>query len=302
MTIQTHRAKIRHYISTLLQNKVDIGNKVFTNNPSILFSEQLPAICISYGDRENEVRAGTKYHSKTSLKKQTIVITIAIEDCYESGIDINLKSKSEDQLDYFSEQVEKAISEDWNLAKSLEGYDANDNWTNGLVIGNALQGDSTYEELDGERKLLFRSIRYVFTYETFDYPDFVFNNFEEYFIDIQGAQSEGSVSTPIMGNSFTLNFDYTDFEGSKLIGIIPSNKYAAFVIVIVDSVFDDLASVTVGDPANNERLQRAEDNDILYLNSFMTIPTYKYNSVTELYLYLSGSPTQGSGRVVVYYY
>lgn len=301
MTIQTNRSRIRHYISTMLKDEIDVEGRVYVNEPSVLFEKQLPAVTVSYGDRESVLRAGTKYHTKKSNKKQTIVITVGVPDIYEAG-DINLKEKAEDYLDYLSDQIEKSFELDWNLARRLDAYDENNNYLDGLIIGNTFVGDSTYQDIKGEIKLHFRSMRYDVTYETYNYPDFVFDNFESYLADIEGAASEVTIANPIQGNSFTKNFDYTDFEGSSLIGIIPKNKYAAFVIVVVDSVFDTTPLLTIGDSADNDRLQEEDHNNLLYSNSFLTMPNYKYLNDTELYMYLSGNPTMGSGRVIVYYY
>lgn len=98
------------------------------------------------------------------------------------------------------------------------------------------------------------------------------------------------------------DFDHTAWVvGWVSLGICPGGRCAAICVVEVIDAFDGGAQVTIGDITAHGRLQVAADNDLQEVYRYHSNPDYVYNVDQQLYIYMSaGTPTHGSGRVLVY--
>lgn len=73
------------------------------------------------------------------------------------------------------------------------------------------------------------------------------------------------------------------------------------VLVIVDSAFD-AGSLTIGDAGDNARLMSAGSNSLFNAGQYQVSPEYIYPADTDVLVYLTGAPTTGSARIVLYSY
>ena len=303
MTTFVDSAIIRHYIANMLKDAVDVGGRVFMNRPSAVNTEELPLVIVMMDEGEDEVWAGTNECVQEYKVNQRCAITIVVDQRSDGGDDPDQNEQGADYLDWLSYQVKWAFKKDYSLAQRLDGYDPNTNYK-GLVYGHRFTGHSTYEAtVENERKILARQIRLELPYSESGIVDTVLNSFEQYHATIGNIELGGNVIPVTAGNSIARDISYSDFAGADVaIGVVPSRKTVAFVVVTVIDVFDDTPIMTVGDDLNNDRFLQQNDANLLYEFSYMTMPTYQYLNATEVKAYLSGSPTQGKARVTIYYY
>lgn len=100
-----------------------------------------------------------------------------------------------------------------------------------------------------------------------------------------------------------VDFDYTDFTGGPvalLIGKMLKDVYCNSCVVDIIDAFDGGVTLTVGDMVAQGRLQIVADNFPGIVDQYETRPNYAYSVSTDVYVFLTGTPTVGSGRVVVY--
>lgn len=100
-------------------------------------------------------------------------------------------------------------------------------------------------------------------------------------------------------SSISVNFTFSDFaNSSKVIGTVLANRNVNNTKLIVDSIFDN-GTITVGDSLEPNRLMGSSDNALGYANTYVSELDYLYTTDTVVNLYFTGSPTEGSGRVVI---
>lgn len=73
------------------------------------------------------------------------------------------------------------------------------------------------------------------------------------------------------------------------------------VLVVVDTAFD-AGILTIGDAGDVDRLMPATSNNLLSAGQYQVSPEYIYPADTDVLVYLTGSPTTGSARIVLYSY
>lgn len=73
------------------------------------------------------------------------------------------------------------------------------------------------------------------------------------------------------------------------------------ILVAVDIAFD-AGLLQVGDDINPDRLMPYYFNDLAQLDQYQVSPQYKYTEPTDVKIYLTGTPTVGSARIVLYSY
>lgn len=107
--------------------------------------------------------------------------------------------------------------------------------------------------------------------------------------------------TQLTGLSYiTTDFTYADGY-SKTIGTIPDSAAVQNVALTIDTPFDD-GYISVGDAIDNSRLMGTGDNIPSVADTYIADSNYIYLSNTQVNLYITGSPTIGSGTVIVYYH
>lgn len=96
-------------------------------------------------------------------------------------------------------------------------------------------------------------------------------------------------------------FDHTAWvTGWVSLGISPADRSIGVCVVDVLDPFNGGALCTVGDPVAQGRLQSASQNDLEFENRYHTEPDYIYTADQQLYVYFSGAPNKGRGRVLIY--
>jgi hypothetical protein len=193
----------------MLKEKVDVGGRVYSNRPdSPLFLEEVPAICVTFGQETNEVFVGTDFKPKEYLRHLTLVITAAVDSAKDPDADINESQEAEDYLDWLMEQVEHAVEDDWRLAKRLTGYSPTKH-TPGLTHGSKQTTTATYEvTTDDERRLLVQDTTYVFPYITHTYRDKRLPDFLEYYAAlIRVGSNEETVDRVLLDAEGELSHD-----------------------------------------------------------------------------------------------
>lgn len=108
------------------------------------------------------------------------------------------------------------------------------------------------------------------------------------------------ISSELTG-SLELEFSYSDFASvSKLIGNIAANVDIEELKIVVDSPFDGGAAVTVGDAVQPDRLAANSNSELAFTGIYDMEITYSYSVDTDINLYMSGNPTTGSGKVLIF--
>lgn len=187
----TTRAKIRHYITVMMIDEVDVGGRVFVNRPGRLLNGELPALCISYGDETVEVISGSRHLPKLYRRDLEISFTIAVEGA--TGDTLDDDTDGDDYIDWLGESVDRAMARDPRLASRLDGYDADTNYI-GLTEGHVLRGVSTYEpDVDGEKRIIAQELRFLIPYVTSARVENRLQDFLEYQAEINGLISEGTI-------------------------------------------------------------------------------------------------------------
>lgn len=123
-------------------------------------------------------------------------------------------------------------------------------------------------------------------------------------IDDLGVTIGADIDTPTPidgGASIDVDIDFTDTDPVS-IGTIPAGRYAAWVVVDVTATFDDAALLSVGEITAPARLMGVNQNDLMEGVVSLNDPHHRYDADTEIFAHLSGAATQGTARVVVYYY
>jgi len=98
-------------------------------------------------------------------------------------------------------------------------------------------------------------------------------------------------------------FDFSDVAaGEMLIGTCLAGKYVFRVSVVIDSEFDGGTVLEIGDTEGHARLMTSEVAQPGYAGTtFRTTPDHRYMDNTDVYIYFpAGTPTTGSGRVIIY--
>lgn len=100
--------------------------------------------------------------------------------------------------------------------------------------------------------------------------------------------------------SLEVEFNYNDFASlSKNIGLIASGLNIEEIRVVVETAFDS-GFVVVGDDTVNDRLMDSSSSDIKFLGTYVNYSNYVYPSNTLVKLFMNGSPTVGSGKIVLF--
>lgn len=155
------RTQIRNYIIAMLQDlKLDV-KKIYISRPFPEFLQELPACCIYYTGEQLEAWTGTEFAAKTYRRDLTLQIDIIA----------NADPIIDDYLDKESARIEMAFADDWKLG--------------GLSMGSAHRKTTPYSvEGDAVHTLWATSLTYEIPYETDNFLDKKYKNFEQYQLDI----------------------------------------------------------------------------------------------------------------------
>lgn len=109
-----------------------------------------------------------------------------------------------------------------------------------------------------------------------------------------------------LGMHLEINFTYEDWlAGSKKIGTALAGLRIERCQVLIDpeetnDIFDE-GTIVIGDAGAHGRIMIAADVNLTKAKKFSVEPDIKYTEDTDLYIYFeTGSPTQGSGTIIIY--
>jgi hypothetical protein len=105
---------------------------------------------------------------------------------------------------------------------------------------------------------------------------------------------------PSYSRSLTVEFTWADVPGQLLIGKVPAGFFCPSCVVEIIDPFDGGTQITVGDLVAQGRFQGAADNDPETSHLYETEPHFAYPTATNVYVFFSGSPSVGRGRVILY--
>ncbi len=115
------------------------------------------------------------------------------------------------------------------------------------------------------------------------------------------SQPAEDAAAESLTTSLTATFTYSDvISGSKFLGNCPVNKIVSDADIIINSIFDNNTTITVGDASAQARLMEIADNFPDTAKTYETEPNYQYATLTGLYLYFTGTPTQGDGKAIIH--
>lgn len=93
---------------------------------------------------------------------------------------------------------------------------------------------------------------------------------------------------------------WADAGTPVLLGRMHHDVLCSACLVDILEAFDGGAGITVGGMADPARLQVLTDNHPEVVDFYETEPHFAYSATTNVYVFLSGSPTAGRARVIVY--
>lgn len=118
-----------------------------------------------------------------------------------------------------------------------------------------------------------------------------------------GADEQLVISSEDVGGTddeeFIADFDYTSVSPVTICNVSPLGTITKTKIII-DTIFDGIAEMTVGINGNGEILMDVIDVDPYYSASYVTYPDVELGDgeIVRLYLNKTGV-TQGQGRVII---
>lgn len=169
----SQRAKIRAYLETMLKAGVDVGNRVFFARVEPLMMEEIPAVVFSFGGEEVSIDNGDNYQPTEYIRTLKMEVFVQTQNGF-------------DHLDYLGAQVEKTISDDHMLAKSLPGYTPEN--FNSLCSGISLQSVNPYMvNKEGETPMYGQALTFNVPYRDDLFASKKYDNFDSFEFDIQDA-------------------------------------------------------------------------------------------------------------------
>lgn len=100
-----------------------------------------------------------------------------------------------------------------------------------------------------------------------------------------------------------VEFDISDVAGGSVsLGYCIPGSYVPLVALEITEEFDGGVQITIGDASAQGRLMTIAQNDPGHVDCYKSDPDYQYETQTELFVFFpSGNPTQGTGKVIVYF-
>jgi len=125
-------------------------------------------------------------------------------------------------------------------------------------------------------------------------------------IIIYGSDSGLNQSTTTGDKNFDLAGDIIEFDFSDTSPIFlaksQNNLSIGEIIIEIITPFNDInTTITIGDSINNSRLFASDINDAKTIGKYSCTPDYIYTSETDIYMYITGTNTLGSGIVRIYF-
>jgi hypothetical protein len=98
------------------------------------------------------------------------------------------------------------------------------------------------------------------------------------------------------------SFDFDDVNiGIKSIGFIPSGRRIVKSDLIIETEFDGNTTINIGDDDAEGRLINAQQNSPGIADTYSVESNILFTALTELKMFFTGSPTQGTGTIIIYY-
>jgi hypothetical protein len=123
-------------------------------------------------------------------------------------------------------------------------------------------------------------------------------------VGTQGQILAVNNNTPtwVDSGSVSIPFTYGDATPKNLI-VVPANAIITEVSIIITTPFNGTAgSLTIGDAVQFNRLMDSSDNTVYVAGTYSVDPGYKYNSSTQLLLFITpGTSSAGSGVILINY-
>ena len=115
----------------------------------------------------------------------------------------------------------------------------------------------------------------------------------------QVIATEASARTDALTSS--VDIDENSWSGDLLIGNVGNGTRVVEVSVEVTEAFDGSADITIGDAGDNTRLLGLDGVDLQTIGVYVVNPVYQFPSGgnVDVYVYFTGSPTQGAAKVTI---
>jgi len=119
--------------------------------------------------------------------------------------------------------------------------------------------------------------------------------------NVQTALVELDSEKHIRNRAVAIAFTYSDFvAGSLLISNVEANYLVERVEIEVDSVFNGIPALTVGDSSDHASICPSSSSDLTSSYIYEEATKKVYGTATDVNIYFSGEPTQGSGTVTIF--
>jgi len=119
--------------------------------------------------------------------------------------------------------------------------------------------------------------------------------------DVQAALVELDSEKHVRNRAVSLNFNHSDFaSGSLLISNVEAKYIVDKVEIEITSEFDGIPLVTVGDDSNHFSVCPSTSSDLTAVFTYEEISKKICGVSTDIKIYFSGEPTQGSGTVTIF--
>jgi hypothetical protein len=124
------------------------------------------------------------------------------------------------------------------------------------------------------------------------------------YIYTDGGWTLTSTQDSARSDSLTTKLVITSSDtGSISLGKVGNGARVVEVSVEVTDAFDGDFEISVGDAGDNDRLMGSNQNDLQTEDAFVSTPIYQFpaNTETEVFVYITGTATQGSANVIITY-
>ena len=177
----SQRTAIRYYLKDMLVDADLVGNRVFLNRPESVFVEELPSICVYFESEPIEGWTGSEDNPDEYRRNLAVNIDIMVEDpLLESG-----HSPGEDMADILGDEIEEIMFEDHTFVKRLDDYNANTNYSHGLLMGMNLQNVIPFKvETDGDRRIVGQRLQFNLPYQKSATRRIKYDDFKEYYMAV----------------------------------------------------------------------------------------------------------------------
>jgi hypothetical protein len=189
------RTTIRYYCKQLLLDADIVGQHVFLNRPTVVNEEEIPAILVYFEDEPVTLLAGSEDNPDQYRRDLTINVDVIVQD----ALTAEGHSAGEDAIDALGDQIEQAMFDDYRFAKLIPGYNANTNYTCGLLLGLRLLSVRPFDvDTEGDRRIIGQRLQFQLPYQKPAVKDKKYDAFLQFYDAVTRVDSDEDTTDRVL--------------------------------------------------------------------------------------------------------